>query len=146
MQLIKNFINRISYSFRHKKALEKFNAKIQKYQLMSDSEIEMRYIETATKCECGKLKLATFVGIIFVSLIMGLLEYLLEKSEQLVMIFLSSSGINDSSKVSLLVIILLCLVVLFTLGLIIIDTFNQIKKNLQEKLFIEEFKKNHRKW
>lgn len=142
MQKLKDLFIHISYDYRYNKALEQHNAKVKKYMNMSSSEIEMLYIEIVTRYEYAKLKLVTFISIIFTSIVMGSFKYLLNKVE-LFAAAISNSGISESQKLSLLIIILLFTIIIIVIAIVIIDTFHQIKKMIKEKTFLEEFRKNH---
>ena len=73
-KLLHKAIDRISYRYRHEKALSRFKEKKQRYLSMNEDEFLLSYIEISMRCICKKWMLF-FSSTVWLMMTISLLSY-----------------------------------------------------------------------
>ena len=138
MKLFDKFINSISYTARHEKALSESNDKVDKYLKMDENEFTMEYIDIKSRYKHKQTLLSVISVATLIVITLDIWKYFFNA--------ISVLSINDGminselSKTSLYLALTIICVIVFTVVFIIGNMVRSLHQLSKELLFLEEVK------
>lgn len=142
MERIKRIIGTLTYDERKKRKMRTYTEKVERYRNMSTDELGMNYVEIITMYEHRRNIFVTALGTLLLSIIMDIWQYFFKLVSSLTtLMYESTADAEIVARASLMTTYTISAVVILVILLIFFDIMREMKKAIEDKVFVEYFMK-----